>query len=133
MRMPRFRITIRRMIIVVALAALIINVEVMRRFRAHCQREAFYHRVLCQKYDRELEQAEEFLQILPPNSLPNQTGFASSIVFKIGLPPRTFTMSDVNRLQRLVIYHDLMRRKYELAANRPWRSLTPDPPEPKQD
>ena len=31
----------------------------------------------------------------------------------------------------LLAYHEMLRRKYELARAKPWRIAPPDPPEPR--
>lgn len=47
--------------------------------------------------------------------------------------PRTKPDGMEDKVWGPIEWHQSMARKYEFAANHPWLSVDPDPPEPKQD
>jgi hypothetical protein len=104
MRIPRVRFTIARMMVAVAVIALLLGAVAILRRRANLQGLADYH-------------AETARQI---RSLHVWT-------FRPDGPPVDISFED----PRLADYHEDMAGKYKRAACYPWLPVAPDPPKPK--
>jgi hypothetical protein len=104
MRLPRTRFTIRRMMVVVAVFALLLGAVAIVRRQAHLQRLADYHA----KMAWQLQSSHG--TVIRPNGA----------FVHVPLTP-----------QRLADYHEDLARKYERAARYPWLPVEPDPPEPE--
>ena len=97
MPIPRPRFTVRRLMIAVAVVAVLLGVVVglkrrSDRFRAIALRYAAKHKEDRMAYD---------------------------------------VVADEGRFLRRYDYHLSMQRKYEMATERPWLPVPPDPPEPE--
>jgi hypothetical protein len=114
MRIPGFRLTIRRYMILVAAITLLIvsSVEAWRlmRLRADALGMAEYH----------AERVQEERQKLRNVALARKRGFGDDPVIPL--------IEDLAR--RRLGFHSNMRRKWHHLANRPWESVQPDPDEP---
>lgn len=105
MPIPRFHL--RTLLIVVAILAVIVDLERRREF---------------------------FLSLAAQHSrLSNEEFLAGSLVqsrhhFVLSTPERAM----VDAHERLGAYHSKLRAKYERAARYPWLPVPPDPPEPKR-
>jgi hypothetical protein len=105
--MPRFRFTIRRIMIVVVIAAVVSSVGIMRSRRIrYLERAAEYAQLeqVARAYDPDFSRATKM----------DRTGKVL-----IDVVPK-----NVDRYAQL-------RAKYERAARYPWLSVAPDPPEPQ--
>lgn len=102
MKLPRCRLTVRRMIAVVAIIALIIGVATYLMRADHYRRRARHHALM----ER------------------------SSVIAVVdgAKPAEQQELDELNRAW--TAHHGSLRRKYEAAATRPWAYVAPDPPEP---
>jgi len=110
MRMPRVRFTVRRMMIAVAVAALILYVENLRRRHVTFQRRATIN----------ASYARQFREAFEKRSL-NVFAFQHGPVFA-ATPTLRFKWAE---------YHENLSRKYERAASHPWETVPADPPPPE--
>ncbi len=112
--MPRFRFTVRRMMVAVAIAAFMLaGGELLRRRNAY------------------LEKAENFRHdIVPPSGWDMGGGTLSEEEFRKQLAAFQAEGEAIRRTPRSRHYQ-AMARKYERAARYPWLPVAPDPPEPK--
>ena len=110
MRMPRFRFTVRGMMVAVAVVAVpLASMAVIERRRAAFERAASYH-------------DGQIIGKILPNHPPPSYRF-STVRFDTLQP-----LSD--REIRRNHWHGDLYIKYVLAARRPWLPVAPDPPEP---
>ena len=102
MPLPRVRFTVRRMMVAVAIAGVLVGGLRMRRLSA-------------------------VYQALSESNANDEDFYLAALSdrFKLGHPSYERTFRD--RLD----YHRSMRVKYERAARRPWLPVPPDPPEPE--
>ena len=116
MRMPRVWFTVRGVMVVVAVAALVMGgaVDVHRR-RANYQRRAAYHL-----------QAESLLIDRAGGPLGCSTGLSDEDIDQIfcGRGPEEC------RAYKAAMYHYAMYEKYQQASERPWLLAAADPPPP---
>ncbi len=112
--MPRIRLTVRRLMVLVLLVAILMAAGIEARRLLLRSRE--YRGHLAYHTRREREERRNL-------------GVAESIRRKGKTLNRE--MSLVEEVARLRIpYHARLRRKYERAVTQPWEPLPPDPPEP---
>ncbi len=115
MRLPRFRLTVRRLMAIVAAAAVAIAGYVwseMSRLREGFRQGAAYHA------DEEQEQRAMLV----------------AIAARRGELAGNPTIPLIERLAQLrADYHAEMGRKYRRAADRPWEPVTPDPGKPMDE
>ena len=105
MRMPRVRFTVRRMMVAVAVLAVVLGAgEATRKRRSRFGREAGFHGAFMRLYARS-----------PPVHFPNKERLASHR----------------RSLAEKKAYHESLAGKYEQAARHPWLPVAPDPPEPE--
>ena len=110
MRLPRM--TTRRWMLAVALVALSVSGEQMRRRAAQYRWQAERH--------ANIESAcRRTADLLPRMKPADWEGFCGQMARGIRNSPR------------LAAYHAVLRRKYEHAARYPWLPVERDPPEPK--
>jgi hypothetical protein len=102
--LPRVRFTVRRLMIAVAVLALLLGATAIRQRRAHFQSLADYHAVQARHI-----QSSHGSMIRPGGTL---------VHVPLGSPSRA-------------AYHKDMAIKYEHAASRPWMTVEPDPPLPE--
>jgi ribosomal protein L28 len=115
MRLPRFRFTVRRLMVAVADLGLLIGAEVTRRRWKHNLLMANYH-----------ANEERRMRLLLSGGWITETVEAGkSQKLRIG---RNIEREPV---QRRLMYHVVMGDRYQRAARRPWLAVTLDPPEPK--
>lgn len=120
MRLPRVRVTVRRVVVAVVLVALPLGLIAAVQYReARFRRLAAYHLqcqdVLydelgyyeCNSFQREDETLEEALDRVHAARGP-----------------------EVHRAFRASLYHSRLYEKYVRAAASPWRPVAPDPPPP---
>jgi hypothetical protein len=104
MRLPRFRFTIGRLMVAVAILALALTIYVgIERRRAWLQRLAQYH------WEK----------------------VAANSVVQADADRTIYRASASLRNRQLAHYHVNLANKYANAARYPWLPVSPDPPEPK--
>jgi hypothetical protein len=104
MRLPRVRLTVRGMMLAVAIVALVVWGERMRRASsAYWERAEFYR----------------YLLTTPRNNPPPSEGESVA------------STTEIAQGRRLIRYCEIMQAKYERAARRPWLPVEPDPPDPE--
>jgi hypothetical protein len=123
MRLPRVRFTVRRLMVAMAIVGLLVGL-MMRHL--HFRRMADYHD------SRVVESFEIGRPPREPGSL--ESAPASITVYNhfgrlVGRAGKT--RDGLKRLMSLSDWHEVMRRKFEYAARRPWLPVEPDPPEPE--
>lgn len=110
---PRPRFTVWRIMVTVAVVALVLGtVAELRRRRQSFQQRA-------QRFERKVSAAilaEQSYRLGHRSNRPDSPFYYDN---------RTSLAYD-----RLVGYYDFLRKKYTQAADRPWLFLEPDPPEP---
>ena len=116
MQLPCLRLTIRSMMVVVAIAALALAGEATRRRMAE----------LSSVYRLRATECE--IKAL----LANLNAVRSDFEFRQGRPPNLNYASRSIRFRRLAEFHLAMRRKYEQAARRPWLHIVLDPAPPPE-
>ena len=129
MPLPRVRFTVRRMMIVVALVAVLLGgasaVDRLTRRQA-----AFARRAVAWETRREIYDGGVW------ELRCGRYAGDESILGKSGsyTPPTPETRAVlIARFHALTTYCDAMKRKYERAAARPWYPVEPDPPRPALD
>ena len=106
--MPRFRFTIRRMMVVVAVIAIVLGVLGL------WQRSAAFGSIAERHSEEELSFIALALDALTARDGPR---------LPTGLTQRMLMSRDV--------HHHKLARKYRRAARYPWLTVEPDPPEPE--
>jgi hypothetical protein len=134
MPLPRVRFTVRRLMIAVAIVALILGAELTRR-------RSVQFRLLARSYAA----AAEFDGLILGGGTTtfglhdgqireNRGGSSIRILADEGTIEFTIDAAlayDADRLRRRAEYHGLLRRKYDRAARHPWLPVEPVPPEPE--
>jgi hypothetical protein len=113
MRMPRFRFTVRRMMVAVAIVGFLLGAAAMWRIAASRGASAAYHA-------REAEFSRRSLKDYRDGRVTLRGTLTDREAARIA-----------RRLERIAPYHDVLARKYERAARYPWLPVEPDPPEPE--
>ena len=112
MRLSLPRFTVRRMMVAVAILALMTAVFAMLIQSERRRQRAMYH----SKMETETEHLMNF--------------YRGDLVLKRGENRDDFPAM-LDRFTRRNRYHSEMRQKWEASAARPWLPVEPDPPEPK--
>ncbi len=143
MRLPRIRFTVRRIMIVVAIAALALAANDLRlrwdRFRAlRSSHEAKWRGclILADLHAATAAQDEGEAKRLRAAILSGQypVQSAAELVAHIALNTEAAAASErlaEEKLRTYARFHDALRLKYERAARYPWLSVKPDPPAPE--
>ncbi len=135
MRLPRPRFTVRRMMIAVAVVALLVGSEMTRRRWAYFRAIAHSY-AGAEEFDRFLlgggtaivrMEDGQVSEIHGPLSFRSGAEGGGSIEVT-GDPSPGY---DAESLRRRADYHAQLRRKYERAARYPWLAVVPDPPKPR--
>jgi Tfp pilus assembly protein PilX len=113
MRLPRVRFTMRRMMVVVAVIAMVMGTVAGLQRR----RESFERRA--QMFARRASAAIMDEQAYRTSRRSNRPG-----------SPFYYDNRTTGAYSQLVEHYDALRVKYERAAARPWRFVATDPPEP---
>lgn len=114
--MPRFRFTMRRMMIAVAIAGIACGGEVMRRRREDFKSRASYH--LWQE-GHGLGLSERLLRAAIESDRDGKVLYSK------------LRRDSAAKLASWGLHHSKLRMKYERAARYPWFRVAPDPPEPE--
>jgi hypothetical protein len=109
MGLPRVRLTVRRLMVIVAVVAVMFAMEQMYQHWSYCQRRSAYH-----DQRRAVFTALEDNGVVVLGSLNEQNG-----------------EERVNSLAESIQDHTRMREKYAGAAWHPWLPIEPDPTEPE--
>src|ERR1700722_2697930 len=115
MRLPRFRFTVRRLMVAMAVLGLLFGAEVTRR--------RWKHNLLMSNYHANEERRMRLLRIGGWITETDEAGKRQKL--RIG---RNIESEPV---QRRLMYHVVMGDRYQRAARRPWLAIAPDSPEPK--
>ena len=130
MRWPRPRFTMRRMMIVVAVIAVAMGVEVMRRRHDSFRRKADFHAV---EEKASLESIEDLRRdeqwarerLASPTMSNNETTIPMDLRDQIKQRRR-----ELVAMKARTEWHARMGRKYAYAASHPWLAVAADPPAP---
>jgi hypothetical protein len=114
MKLPRMRFTARRMMIAVAVVALLIYGGMVRRHRLILA-------TLCEVADRGVRHTGASYRL--------EDGIETLRTVKTGAP--ALTAAEVEGRHRRSAYWVALGRKYERAALIPWVPVSPEPPEPE--
>ena len=154
MRLPRFRYSVRGMMIAVAIVGIGVGIESMRRRRVACLEKAYEWRKLewvdtqmadyhenysAPRYDESARNwelgVEESRKLaakfgeqnaLIPGSVEAQERNASDARNRA-----RSAREEAHRERARAVWTGALARKYERAARYPWLSVAPDPPEPE--
>jgi hypothetical protein len=113
--MPRFRFTVRRMMLAVAIVAVLCAGEIMRQRRVACLELGR----ACELNEKEYLKLVEFWGKVARGEEPVPDGYP-------GDPP-----TDAAWCRYFARKYCRDRLKYERAARSPWLRVEPDPPEPE--
>ena len=117
MRLPRIRFTVRRMMLAVAIAAVVMEGWIVwGRYT--------YHRDQAALTARTAAGLRRMMARLPPKRLARGT----YLDFEDGSPSVPATPE---ACQQFLAHLDRIARKHQYAARHPWLPVTPDPPKPK--
>ncbi len=140
MRVPRFRFTMRWLLVAVAIVALVCGAEALRRRRSIYRREqSAWSRLKnwaardVERYDRWEEQSlrgmremqalyERFRELDGARRARDESRRQSEEAAEYH--------GRAVRERALIQYYSRMEAKYERAARYPWLPVTPDPPDP---
>jgi hypothetical protein len=110
MRLPRM--TTRRWMIAVAVVALSVAGEQMRRRAVQYRRQAEHHA----RIELVCRQTAARLPLMKPSDYEGYCGYM---------------VRNIRNSPRIAAFHADLRRKYEHAARYPWHPVEPDPPGPQ--
>jgi hypothetical protein len=119
MRMPR--ITIRGLMVVVAMVALSLASYGLIERAIACRKSVRYHSFRAERIRTRLPWPEEIDRYYRWNS-PEATRFMRGTM-ALGTDPE--------HDRAMLAHHEFLRRKYEYAASHPWLLIEPDPPAPE--
>ena len=118
MRLPRVRFTVRRMMIVVAVAAMLLGAYEMLGVSLYRRKQALHFGLAESDALRELADHERITALIK-----GQAGTTAR-------DRETKHIALGEQARKRAAYFTAMKRKYEIAAIRPWVSVEPDPPLP---
>lgn len=138
MRLPRARITVRRLILAVAALAVVMWAAVVNRraasYRDLAERHSRLEAVYCAELGAETE--EHLSQRIEQVRRDGDRGWFHMLPIPLG-PERDAEVAKLERrLRRLpglrerITYHGRLAARYERACSALWRTVPPDPPEP---
>ncbi len=120
--MPRFRLTVRWMMVVVAVMAMILGLLVERRAR-------FWIVSLAHKRERVAFPVSDLDMYLLTTDRPLGQDRSPSYV-AAELEAHAESVRAARPLSEFIAYHQAMADKYKRASIRPWMPISPDPPRP---
>jgi hypothetical protein len=134
MRMPRVRFTVRRLIVAIAVIAILLGVGLQIRRTIHLSRRSagFARRAVMYAEDESvwrkavrdwIEHAERYRKLADQ---PDQRSDAP-----MWRKRAEYCAETVEQIKALVDFNASMKAKYNAAARRPWLDLEPDPPRPE--
>jgi hypothetical protein len=117
MRLPRVRFTVRRMMLAVAIVAVVLEgLIVLGRYR--------YHRDRAARVARTAVALRRMIAKLPPG----QKALRTDLDDEDGSPA---VLATPEACEKFLAHLDRVVRKHEYAARHPWLPIEPDPPAPK--
>jgi hypothetical protein len=142
MRLPRLQFTVRRMMIVVAIAAVALGANELRRRKdrydslrsTHEWRgrssisSAEFHASTAAANEREVERLRAAVRSRNHASRPEAEAVAQITSNIEGAA--AIERAAERQFRARARFHELLRKKYERAARYPWLVVEPDPPEP---
>ena len=111
----RIRLRISTLLVLIALTALALGAESIRRRRIYYQEKAEFHAWQVERYGESLDFRSQGAD------LSRSLGMAEAAARQHW---------HVELMAALFAYHVRMQRKYESAASHPWQAVPPDPPTP---
>jgi type II secretory pathway pseudopilin PulG len=128
MRLPRVRFTIRRIMIVVAIVALLMGGMRLLWLRSVYRKAALAHATF--------ENLARTLQRMVENEGKDERELEIAFGMKVESESEVVKAkraADARVNQKTAEYHAAQRQKYERAASRPWVPIAPDSPPPEPD
>jgi hypothetical protein len=129
MRLTHERFTVRRLMVAVALVAVLLG-GVSRAVRLRRLSDSYARRALNWDYRRDFYEGGIW-NLRYGKYADGESGLARSGRFAHPAPAVRAEL--IHRLRGVAAYCDELRRKYEGASARPWRPVGPDPPAPLID
>jgi hypothetical protein len=127
--MPRVRFTVRRMMVLVAIAAVLFGVEAWIRARQRRLRNiAEFHRGAARTAEAKASKVFRLLENVDPRLSQQGRRDLEDRVAENLYPDPT---SPEHRAVRLARFHRALVTKYDRAADDPWLPVAPDPPDPE--
>lgn len=123
MRIHRVRFTLQRMVLAVAVLALIIGALRIVWLRNGYQKAAVYYAAM-EKLQRDLQRFGE-------EDARAEEELALAFGQKVSGEQKEQQATEARGMQRLADWYAELKRKYERAAARPWLPVDPDPPPPR--
>jgi hypothetical protein len=120
MRIPRLRFTLRRMTLAVAVLALILG-----GLRIVWLRDRYRRAAASYAATENLQRG--FLRFAEGDAEAEED-LAIAFGYKISGEDKEQQATEIRVMRRKADYLEMMRRKYERAAARPWMPVDPDPP-----
>jgi hypothetical protein len=124
-KFPRVRLTVRSMMVLVAITALLLGMEVMRRRRNQYQRLAQAHASSMKLAN--LEMRRKLREADLDEHMAKVFGGREALELR---DQALFARSMAGYWSQMETYHRELRRKYADAASTPWRLVSSDPPPP---
>jgi hypothetical protein len=143
MPLPRFRFSVRRMMVAVAVVAIVMGADNMRRRRDRWRELGFRHQMgensnlrLAKAHSETAAQdeagAESHRAAAAAAHVDRTVNEEMHSGFAAAFAAQAAKERDGERKHlTLASFHGELRRKYERAARYPWLPVAPDPPEPE--
>jgi hypothetical protein len=127
MKLPRVRITVRALMVAVAIAAAVSGATALDRRRDGYRERADANAEREHAWGNRAEQSESWAATCLREARGDD--FISSLHDELMADARRY-QKEAASARRREAYHSRLRRKYEHATSRPWLYVAPDPPEP---
>jgi hypothetical protein len=127
MRLPHLRFTVRRLMVAVAIIAILIGVGLQIRQTIRFSRLAARYAedgLFWRSQERNHRALGEKMRTA---SVDPEQGSGAAEFWR---PYIEYQAERVEKIKALADFHARMKTKYEAAARRPWFSVEPDPPRP---
>ena len=136
--MPRFRFTVRRMMVAVAIVSILIGAEAMRRRREVLASKASSSRLRQGVNQRMVEEWDRLMPkviriVRESERLASSRPGDDEAKRSLSKTERKYqsVTREVKTYERNARHWQMVAEKYERAARYPWLPVAPDPPEPK--
>jgi hypothetical protein len=129
MRLPRVRFTVRRLMIAVAVVAILCGVGLQIRQTIRFSRLAARYADDGLFWRRQERNHRALGEKMRTASVDPEQGSGAAEFWR---PYIEFQAERAEKIKVLADYLAMMKVKYQAAARRPWLPVEPDPPEPEQ-